>query len=460
MQRQEFITQLRQLGFSISTAELLDVMRVTEYAMDIHELRTGVRGVLCKSLPEQKIFDILFDMYLLGGTLEEKTAAERFKEELFDMMEGDRPQAESQIDPIRLGIGMLVERQLRGVQSDYKLAMKKLFNEGESSAARHILLRYIMPSSNTFSDILQKKDRVMASIHGSLRSAFPELANSGIQALERALAEEIKEMIRSGKKLGLSSSLSTLTIEDRPIIELEDSVELQHSLRVFAKSIASKRSKMKKSRRRLDMRRTIRKNIQRGGVLIEQVKRSRVRSKPKLLVMTDVSPSTIHASKLFLSIIQMVRNLFSDIHYYEFIGSLIDVTTEVRRSSSIHDSVDRILRKWKEIKRGKESSDYQQALKEFVESAGQYLSKNYTVIILGDCRDWLGGWRDGKPMSTDLIGSICSKTKGVYIFNPEPVEQWDRGDSVVSHYRNSGAVVLETLTLRQLAKNLELVISK
>ncbi len=460
MVRQEFLSQLKQLGFSISTAELIDVMRVTEYATDIQELRTGVRGVLCKSLPEQKIFDILFDMYISGVALGEKTATERFREELVEMMEGDRPQAESQIDPIRLGIGMLVERQLRGVQSDYKLAMKKLFNEGESAAARHILLRYIMPSSNTFSDILQKKDRVMASINNSLRSAFPELADTGIQTLEQALVEEIKEMMRSREKLGLSSSLTALTIEDRPIIELEDSVELQHSLRVFAKSIASKRSKMQRSRKRLDMRRTIRKNIQRGGVLIEQVKRNRVKSKPKILVMTDVSPSTMHASKLFLSIIQMVRNSFSDIHYYEFIGSLIDVTTEVKRSSSIHNSIDRILQKWKEVKGGKESSDYQQALKEFVRSAGQFLTSSYTVIILGDCRDWLGGWRDGKPISTDIIESICSKTKGVYIFNPEPVEQWDRGDSVVSHYRNSGAVVLETLTLRQLAKNLELVISK
>ena len=458
MVNRDFIKQLRGLGFTISTAELIDASRVASISRNLHELRTGVRGIYCKSLTEQKIFDILFEIHVTHSVDFEETA-KKFKEEIAVMIqEGDRPSVDSQIDPVRLGLGLLVEQLIRGIQSDYKLALKKLFTEGEQSAAHHILLRYLMPSSNTFSDVLQKRDSVMQNIESNLNEAFPEYADSAIQALNAALYKEIRGVMDSSERMGLSSSVSTLSIEDRPIIEIENSVELQHALKMFAKSIVSKRRKMKASKKKLDMRRTIRENIQRGGILIKQVRRNRVKSKPRLLILTDVSPSTMHATKLFLSIIQMIKSLFADVRYYEFIGSLIDVTTEVRRAESIPNVIDRVVKKWEEKKTGKDSSDYQQAFKEFIYIAEPYLNRNYTVIILGDCRDWLGSWKNGVPMSAQLIHEIAEKTKGAYILNPENQELWNRGDSVVNHYRRNGAKILETKTLKQLALNLESIL--
>ena len=77
-------------------------------------------------------------------------------------------------------------------------------------------------------------------------------------------------------------------------------------------------------------------------------------------------------------------------------------------------------------------------------------NKSY-VIILTDCRDWMGPRPSGRPMSANLIEKMVEYSKRVLILNPEPRIQWDRLDSCVSYYEDAGAELFEVQNLEQLA---------
>lgn len=81
------------------------------------------------------------------------------------------------------------------------------------------------------------------------------------------------------------------------------------------------------------------------------------------------------------------------------------------------------------------------------------------MIILGDCRDWLGSWKNDVPVSATLLSKITNSVKATYIFNPETRQRWNNGDSVVEFYQAVGAEVIEAHSLERLVQGLEALFS-
>jgi len=78
------------------------------------------------------------------------------------------------------------------------------------------------------------------------------------------------------------------------------------------------------------------------------------------------------------------------------------------------------------------------------------ISARTTLIIVGDCRDYQGTWKQKSPdrygqrigpYSAKLIGKLKARSHKVIVLNPEEKAKWGVGDSATLDYEQAGAIV-------------------
>jgi uncharacterized protein with von Willebrand factor type A (vWA) domain len=322
--------------------------------------------------------------------------------------------------------------------------------QGNEVNAGAILLRYLLAATSDLSKFGMQRSLALKEIGEMLDYAVPDHSEDLLRRLDRKLDELLQEKLATKQLLGFSK-LKIENIEELPLMKLQSSHELTQALQQMGKKLVSKhKRKIKQGNRRINLRQTIRANIQNGGTLLELKKQQRRLDKPKLVIMTDVSTSTIQATRMFLSIIWHARQVFSDIHFFEFIASTIDVTSVWRRAQSVDEAVDEALKHWNRMDFGKQNSDYHQAFSMFQRLYGKKLTSKHTLIVLGDLRDWLGPWQQNLPVSATVMGKLSKIVKRMIVLNPEAKSNWNTGDSIVQFIESKGIEVYEANTLEKL----------
>lgn len=218
----------------------------------------------------------------------------------------------------------------------------------------------------------------------------------------------------------------------------------------LGKRIATKRSRRFKTsyKGRINIRKTIRKNMKYGGIFLE-----RINEKPKLnkmnhFFLSDISASCDWISNWFFCIIYSSGRAFNKARLFEYDNKLMEVTSALDEPT-IEKASDKVFELRKKNGMVNRCSNMFSSFKSFLERTN-INNKSY-VIILSDCRDWMGPKVSKKPKSADLIADMVEKSKKVWILNPEPKVQWNKMDSCVSFYEEAGAELFNIQNLEQLA---------
>lgn len=195
------------------------------------------------------------------------------------------------------------------------------------------------------------------------------------------------------------------------------------------------------SRGRLDIRRTIRRALSRGGVPIELLWRRPRPGKSDLLALVDLSYSTATAAEFLLSLLAPARAFFRRVTLLGYVDAPVEISVEGGHVVP-HAPLDLNAR-----------SDFGKVLRRLVEGYDPALGRNTLLLILGDARN------NRRPPRADLLARLRAQVRAVVWLNPEPPERWNTGDSVIATYaRHSdvllGAYDLETLSaaLAELAR--------
>jgi uncharacterized protein with von Willebrand factor type A (vWA) domain len=333
--------------------------------------------------------------------------------------------------------------------SDFKGPARQMI-QGNTRNAAAILLRYILGNAYNLSEVDNLRQSALEEVELMLNEVVPDHAESLLQRLNLRLDELLAEELQDPRQIG-RHPLKIQNIAELPLAQLRPSPELQQALKKLGKRLASRhRRKIRQGSRKINLRKTIRANIQHGGTLLE-LKREKPRlDRPRLTILTDVSSSTIHATKLFLSIIWHAKEVFSDIRFFEFIANMIDVTAELKRAKSPEEGIETAIKHWERAEFGKENSDYYSAFRKFQRMRSKYLDQKETIILLGDLRDWLGPWIEGRPQSALIMGEVAQKVKRFIVLNPEHRRNWNTGDSIVQYVQNKGIEVYEATSLEKL----------
>jgi hypothetical protein len=216
-----------------------------------------------------------------------------------------------------------------------------------------------------------------------------------------------------------------------------------HSLvRRIAKKLANMHSRRKKNFRRgkLDIRKTLRDNWVNQGILFNLRWSYKKVDKPKILVICDVSGSVGAYARFMLMFLFSLTEVVSKIRAFVFSSNLGEVTQDFK-DAQLEPAIEKALQK-----HGGGSTDYGQALSDFVSLCLDDIDKKTTVVILGDARNNFG------PEKAHLMKLVYERAKQVYWLNPEGKYRWNTGDSVMKNYSAYCTKVFQCGSIDQLER--------
>ncbi|MDL2246897.1 VWA domain-containing protein [Methanobrevibacter sp. OttesenSCG-928-K11] len=314
---------------------------------------------------------------------------------------------------------------------------KDISNEDEKQINEQIKNKSFLKSAKSNKYII-KKTKKGKSFRRELINNKQLKELSGMPSLE-----EYKDIEKEGELL--NKDLTKLNKFDPRMLEI---------CQRLGRKIANKRSRRKNlsNQNKIDIRKTIRKNLKYGGVPFELIKAKPRFHKNEHLFLNDISGSCEWISSWFFMLMFSTQTAFKKSRTFEFDNKVIETTNALNEDYLI-DAFVKVREKRLKNSMVHGTSNMYTAFKDFIKLA-KLNNKSY-VIILSDCRDWAGPKKNGVPSSVDLVEEMVRDSKKVIILNPEDRNKWDIVDSCVSLYRDAGAQIHEVNTLNQLAQFVE-----
>ena len=213
-------------------------------------------------------------------------------------------------------------------------------------------------------------------------------------------SDEVEEMA----SYSVSESLSRKNFADVPDEELD---ELLRAIKALSKRLAAHINRRYEKNNRVnlpDLRRTLRKNLRRGGELLEIAFRKPKRNRTKLVVICDVSRSMELYAAFLLQFMYAFQNVYSQVETFAFSTSLQHIT-QLMKQQDFHAAM-RVLNTQNKGWSG--GTCIGKSFRKFVEDhASKTLNKKTIVIIMSD------GWDTGDikllQNSMEAIGNQCKK---------------------------------------------------
>ena len=227
---------------------------------------------------------------------------------------------------------------------------------------------------------------------------------------------------------------------------------LRASVRPLARKLASRVGRQRRRHRHgsLDVRRTMRRSLDAGGIPLDPAWRRARRTKPQLVMLCDMSGSVAEFAHFTLMLLHAMRAELAGLRAFVFVDGVAEVTRVLEEAEVDLDP--RLLVTVPGVIAGDGHSDYGRALGAFVERYDGAIGAGTTVLITGDARTNLRG------SGVESLRVIRHRCRRLYWFNPEPAGEWDDPDSALAEYRELCDGVFEVRNLSQLASAVAAII--
>jgi hypothetical protein len=445
----DFIRALRAADVRVSTSESIDAGNVIDLVgfNERDTLRDALSQVLAKSDDEKQAFLETFDTFFAFDQFKEKPAtvnepaaneneqgeqAEADGGEGEDGESGESNGADGPSSPGGGGSGGerqgegprprddLVSLLERGDQAALQMALAEAARQANLNrirlfTQRGMFTRRIMElmGLDGLNDEIERREQARNTDGAaSLMQAREELRGQVRDYVEKQL--EIFTA-NSGRQLR-EEVLSKMRLSN---VDRSDMRIMRELVRKMAKRLIAMHSRRKKIARRgtLDVRRTIRANIEFDGLLFHTIwKRTKV-DRPKVMAICDVSGSVAQVSRFLLMFLYSLQEVLPNVRSFAFSGELGE-TTEMFEREKLEQALALVLRDF-----GGGSTDYGRAFEDFQSLAMNDIDHRTTVLILGDARSNYGDPR------ADILKLVHARARRVVWLNPEARSMWNSGDS-------------------------------
>lgn len=454
----DFVKALRTAEVKVSPAETLDAM----HAMDIvgysdrEFLKNSLSLVLSKNPEEKEAFDSCFDRFFtfdkfqpsMSDEMDEETADAPFDQGEFDPKQDGERQAgqgsgrggggqdggtpgeedaeieDTSLQP-RSQLGQLL---LSGDRTELTIAMVEAGREVEVNqivvfTQKGLYTRKIMEAmglkelQEEIGELQSQGGRPQLGLAGRLKYARDDLREKVRDYVERQFFLHADE---SGKQLReeLLKKVKLSNLEKRNFKDVQE-VVLKMAKKLIA--IHSKRRKTFK-RGQLDVRKTLRHNMQYDGMFFNiKWKASKV-DRPKVMAICDVSGSVSNYSRFLLMFLYSLAEILPKVRSFAFSSDLGEVT-DLFEHNELEEAMSKVMRDY-----GNGSTDYGQMLVDFKNHCLADVNNKTTLIILGDARN-----NYGDPKA-EILREIYDRAQRVIWLNPEPKMSWTVGDAEMRKY--------------------------
>ncbi len=258
----------------------------------------------------------------------------------------------------------------------------------------------------------------------ALRAAGAETEVARLRAQLTELREEVLTYVERQILLLTANAGTRLReeiLQEIPLARAEysDFKLMQTSVRKLAKRLVAMHSRRRKvaQRGKLDVRHTIRRNIEYDGLMFNIVWKQRKIERPKIIAVCDVSGSVTAVARFLLLFLYSVTEVLPAVRSFVFSSELTEVS-DLFATHKVEDAVALTLRR-----HGWGSTDYGRAFEQLAAQTLDTIDHRTTVLILGDARS-----NYGDPGQRDLH-RIHERARRVIWLNPEPRAFWNSGDS-------------------------------
>ncbi|MDG1441183.1 MAG: VWA domain-containing protein [Pseudomonadales bacterium] len=451
----DFVKVLRTAEIKVSPAETLDAMECMDLVgyENREFLKNSLALVLAKNPEEKEAFDDCFERFFVmdkpaqaGNTSSDEDASggeDEFDDGDFNA-EGESQQSgkgggqgggqgggEQEIDdsvPALQPTSELGKLLTNGTRTEQTISMMEAGRKVEVSkivvfTQKGLFTRKIMDAmglkglQDEISDLQAQGGPGERNLAGRLKKSRDLLRERVRDYVEKQFflhADETGKQLREEllKKVKLSS------------LEKRNFKDVQEVVFKMAKKLISVHSKRRKTYKRgqLDVRKTLRNNMQYDGMFFDLKWKASKVDRPKVMCICDVSGSVSNYSRFLLMFLYSLAEVLPKVRSFAFSSDLGEVT-KLFEHSKLEEAMARTMRDY-----GNGSTDYGRMLQDFKNHVMDDVDNKTTIIILGDARNNYG---DSK---SEIVKEMYDKAKRVIWLNPEPKSSWTVGDAEMKKY--------------------------
>ena len=464
-----FATVLRERGVRLSVAEVEDASRAVAAVGLVRRepVRLALEAALVKDGRDQVVFHELFDLFfrlkavdpvdtghghdhahddlqdtgqLNDFTLSESPSPEPqtghshdepvdireyFDEEdmasSYNMhQEANKIDLASMSDEIMLNADQTAERDgLAGVQ----LETSRLHNAGSAkdlapTSSMQVDAELSVAEGMALNELLAQQDDAPLPEH---------LKGVDLEGLVADLPELLRKHLERFMALGLEvDSVDGVPVFRERISERErrDLEEVLSRLGRSVKGALTHRTRPAATGR-IDVSRTMARNMRFDGVPFVPVTTQRKEDKPRLVVLADASMSVRNSARFTFHLVHGLQRLFPRVRTYAFVDTLSDVTVPFE-THGLEEALGLVF--GNELLDVDASSDYGAVFEAFAAEHLSTLTRRTTVLVLGDGRN------GGKDPGVEHLEQMKRQCRRLVWLSPEPRYSWALGSCDMGVY--------------------------
>lgn len=461
----EFANVLRRNGVRVSLSENVDAFRAVDL-LGIEDpvlFRSALRSTLVKRSVDLKAFDDLFDFFFLGIGQSLDQADQRMMEQL-----GLTPQQFQQLlEQVQRLLNQMegeLSELTRALLSGDVAKLERLLRDAVALVSQQGSPESFRFTAFTRMAVRLQTERLPDEIE-RFKGMLELLGKSGedVQNLHRYVDQRLKdlnlmirEIIRQQQRKGgmePSERTRSLSLSDKSFSYYteEDIRHMNEAVAQLAQRLKNRLAVRRKNaaRGRFDVKETLRKNLQFGGVPFRIELDRRIKTKPQVMVLCDISDSVLNASRFMLQFVYSVQDLYSRVRSFVFVSDIGEVT-KVFEENDIQQAVETALRG--DVIDVYSHSNFGRAFELFYQEYFSAVTTKTTVVIIGDGRN-----NYNRPAEW-VLREIQQKAKQLIWLNPENRMTWGVGDSEMPRYLPYCDVAEECRNINQLYKVIDLIV--
>lgn len=435
----DFIRALRASDVRVSTGEAIDAagaMKLIGFE-NRSLLRDTLGIVLAKSPEEKEAHDRLFELFFQRSVSKDADDPQDSAQD--ENQAGDVPDMQALVENAdEAAIAMALEK----AASETGLGDIR-FSTQVSYYAQQML-------GAMGGQVLQEKLVAALQAHTEEGEAEAEAlmaARREMLARARAHADQAFDVFGSGATEQFRDDYIAEKALDK--VTRRDMERMKALIEKMAKRLATKHSRRRRVRNvgKLDIRRTLRANAGFDGVPFDVLWKQKVKDRPKIMAICDVSGSVSQYVRLLLLLLYSFNETIPDLNAFAFSGRLHEVSEQLD-DMDFESAMDKII---KTI--GMSSTDYGQSLSDLKVGYWDQIDRRTTLIILGDGRSNFG---DGRM---DIFKEATARAKRTIWLCPEQKSLWGTGDSLMLRYQPYCSVMSQVANLRDLERAVDNVLA-
>jgi len=425
-----FVDLLRNLGIRVSTGEFVDAFQAM-LVVDIlnrSDVKYALKSTLVKDIDGRAVFDAAFDAFFVP------------------------PEAKAEQEALMVARGEREEQLVTTTDSELVFQGEaldlskdeKLFYASLPPEERRRVQEFVDSSSEGKNVGRTWKPMVERMVRGSLeywrkqlgeeRSVF-SVSPTGDDQLDNLLAA-IGDDVIGEQNQALYEDLKNIADKDIP--------RFTNLIKQMSRRIAtriSRRYRQTKKVDRVDLRRSIRKNIRFGGTMINLKFKTKRIQKPKLLVICDVSGSMARYATFVVQFLYGLSGVVSGIDIFVFAEELEEASKYFRDSKSFEAAMASLMSRSRVWGKG---TQFDRALGTLLKEHPHVLTGRTIAIVVSDT----------KTLAVDdaalKVKELKRRVRDILWLNTIPREEWSLLKSVEAFRKECR--MFECFTLAHLEK--------